>query len=119
MERAIPLGRAGTPADGAGAVYLLCIPESDYVSGQVVICGAASTHERSQPAAEPNRSQLALNSAAAAAAASIASTVASSSDAGMCADAFSKDSTAATRPCARASSRSPRASTSASTQMAS
>ncbi|CQD24388.1 short-chain dehydrogenase/reductase SDR [Mycobacterium lentiflavum] len=39
MERAIPLGRAGTPADGAGAVYLLCIPESDYVSGQVVICG--------------------------------------------------------------------------------
>ena len=39
MERAIPLGRAGTPADGAGAVYLLCIPESDYISGQVVICG--------------------------------------------------------------------------------
>ncbi|MFL0177422.1 SDR family NAD(P)-dependent oxidoreductase [Mycobacterium sp. SMC-13] len=39
MERAIPLGRAGTPDDGAGAVYLLCIPESDYISGQVVICG--------------------------------------------------------------------------------
>jgi 3-oxoacyl-[acyl-carrier protein] reductase len=39
MERGIPLGRAGTPADAAGAVYLLCIPESDYVSGQVVICG--------------------------------------------------------------------------------
>ncbi|MFE7198646.1 SDR family NAD(P)-dependent oxidoreductase [Pseudonocardia alni] len=39
MERGIPLGRAGTPADAAGAVYLLCLPESDYVSGQVVICG--------------------------------------------------------------------------------
>jgi len=35
----IPLGRAGTPDDGAGAVYMLCTPESDYVSGQVVICG--------------------------------------------------------------------------------
>ena len=39
MECAIPLGRAGTPADGAGAVYLLCFPESDYISGQVLICG--------------------------------------------------------------------------------
>ncbi|MCP9271202.1 SDR family NAD(P)-dependent oxidoreductase [Mycolicibacterium arenosum] len=39
MEHGIPLGRAGTPADAAGAVYLLCIPESDYVSGQVVVCG--------------------------------------------------------------------------------
>jgi len=35
----IPLGRAGTPDDGAGSVYMLCTPESDYVSGQVVICG--------------------------------------------------------------------------------
>ena len=43
MERGIPLGRAGTPADAAGAVYLLCIPESDYVSGQVVICGGGFT----------------------------------------------------------------------------
>jgi len=38
MEQMIPLGRAGTPAEGAGAVYLLCIPESDYVSGQTLIC---------------------------------------------------------------------------------
>lgn len=43
MERGIPLGRAGTPADAAGAVYLLPIPESDYVSGQVVICGGGFT----------------------------------------------------------------------------
>ena len=39
MEQLIPLGRAGTPADAAGAVYLLCIPESDYVSAQTLICG--------------------------------------------------------------------------------
>ena len=35
----IPLGRAGTPEDAAGAVYLLCTPESDYISGQTVVCG--------------------------------------------------------------------------------
>ena len=39
MERQIPLGRAGTPVEAAGAVYLLCIPESDYVSGQTLVCG--------------------------------------------------------------------------------
>jgi 3-oxoacyl-[acyl-carrier protein] reductase len=33
-----PLGRGGTPEDAAGAVYLFCIPESDFVSGQVLIC---------------------------------------------------------------------------------
>ena len=35
----IPLGRAGTPQEAAGAVYLLCLPESDYVSGQTLVCG--------------------------------------------------------------------------------
>ncbi|MFJ9368615.1 SDR family NAD(P)-dependent oxidoreductase [Nocardia sp. NPDC101769] len=39
MERMIPLGRAGSPAEAAGAVYLLCTPESDYVSGQTLVCG--------------------------------------------------------------------------------
>ncbi|OZM78889.1 SDR family NAD(P)-dependent oxidoreductase [Pseudonocardia sp. MH-G8] len=39
MEKSIPLGRAGTPAEAAGAVYLFCLPESDYVSGQVLVCG--------------------------------------------------------------------------------
>jgi len=39
IEASIPMGRAGTPQEAAGAVYLLCIPESDYVSGQVLICG--------------------------------------------------------------------------------
>lgn len=38
MERTIPLGRSGTPDDAAGAVYLLCTPESDYVSGQTLVC---------------------------------------------------------------------------------
>ena len=39
MERMIPLGRGGTPEEAAGAVYMFCIPESNYVSGQVLVCG--------------------------------------------------------------------------------
>lgn len=39
MERLIPLGRAGSTAEAAGAVYLFCLPESNYISGQVVACG--------------------------------------------------------------------------------
>lgn len=35
----IPLGRAGTPEEAAGGVYLFCAPESNYVSGQVLIVG--------------------------------------------------------------------------------
>ncbi|MEY1662351.1 SDR family NAD(P)-dependent oxidoreductase [Isoalcanivorax beigongshangi] len=38
-ESTIPLGRAGTPQEAAGSVYLLCIPESNYISGQSLICG--------------------------------------------------------------------------------
>ena len=38
MEAMIPLGRAGTPEEAAGAVYLLCTPESDYISGQTLLC---------------------------------------------------------------------------------
>jgi NAD(P)-dependent dehydrogenase (short-subunit alcohol dehydrogenase family) len=34
----IPLGRFGTPEEGAGAVYLLCLPESNYISGQTLVC---------------------------------------------------------------------------------
>ncbi len=43
MERSIPLGRGGTPEEAAGAVYLLCIPESDYVSGQTLMCSGGLT----------------------------------------------------------------------------
>jgi 3-oxoacyl-[acyl-carrier protein] reductase len=39
IDAAIPMGRGGTPEEAAGAVYMFCIPESDYVSGQVIICG--------------------------------------------------------------------------------
>jgi 3-oxoacyl-[acyl-carrier protein] reductase len=43
MERSIPLGRGGTPDEAAGAVYLFCIPESDYVSGQTLMCSGGMT----------------------------------------------------------------------------
>ncbi|MEW1838381.1 SDR family oxidoreductase [Nonomuraea angiospora] len=39
VERLIPLGRMGTPEEAAGAVYLLCTPDSDYITGEVLICG--------------------------------------------------------------------------------
>lgn len=42
IRDATPLGRAGTPEDGAGAIYLLCIPESDYVTGEVLTCSGGS-----------------------------------------------------------------------------
>lgn len=35
----IPLGRAGTPAEAADGVYLFCSPESNYISGQTIVCG--------------------------------------------------------------------------------
>ena len=35
----IPMGRAGTPEEAANGVYLFCTPESDYISGQVVVVG--------------------------------------------------------------------------------
>lgn len=37
LEANNPLGRAGTPEDAANAVYLLCIPESNYISGQTLV----------------------------------------------------------------------------------
>jgi 3-oxoacyl-[acyl-carrier protein] reductase len=43
LERSIPLGRGGTPEEAAGAVYLFCIPESDYVSGQTLMCSGGLT----------------------------------------------------------------------------
>ncbi|MFL0799345.1 MAG: SDR family oxidoreductase [Agarilytica sp.] len=35
----IPLGRPGTPKEAAGCIYLMCLPEANYVSGQVLVCG--------------------------------------------------------------------------------
>ena len=38
-SREISLGRPGTAQEAAGSVYMFCIPESDYVTGQTIICG--------------------------------------------------------------------------------
>lgn len=43
MESAIPLGRGGTPEEAAGAVYIFCLPEADYISGQVLMCTGGLT----------------------------------------------------------------------------
>ncbi|MEV4124500.1 SDR family oxidoreductase [Nocardia sp. NPDC049707] len=39
VKAMIPLGRAGTPTEAAGAVAMLTYPESDYVSGQIMVAG--------------------------------------------------------------------------------
>ena len=36
-EALIPLGRMGTTEEAADGAYLFCIPESNYVSGQVLL----------------------------------------------------------------------------------
>lgn len=41
-RRATPLGRAGRPEDAAGAIFLFCIPESDYVTGEVLTCSGGA-----------------------------------------------------------------------------
>jgi 3-oxoacyl-[acyl-carrier protein] reductase len=39
LKDRIPLGRLGTPEDAANAVLFFCSPLSDYVTGEVLICG--------------------------------------------------------------------------------
>jgi 3-oxoacyl-[acyl-carrier protein] reductase len=39
VERTIPLGRVGTPEDAANSVLFFCSPLSDYVTGEVLVCG--------------------------------------------------------------------------------
>jgi 3-oxoacyl-[acyl-carrier protein] reductase len=39
VKTACPLGRLGTPAEAANAVLFFCSPLSDYVTGEVLICG--------------------------------------------------------------------------------
>ena len=39
LEKQIPLRRIGEPEDVANAVYLLCLPESDYMTGEVLVVG--------------------------------------------------------------------------------
>jgi 3-oxoacyl-[acyl-carrier protein] reductase len=38
-KKMIPLGRPGKPDEAAGSILMLCGPESDYVSGQLLVCG--------------------------------------------------------------------------------
>jgi len=39
MKNSCPLGRLGTPDEAAAAVLFFCSPLSDYVTGEVLICG--------------------------------------------------------------------------------
>jgi 3-oxoacyl-[acyl-carrier protein] reductase len=39
VKERCPLGRLGTPEEAAGAVLFFCSPLSDYVTGEVLICG--------------------------------------------------------------------------------
>ena len=43
LDRAIPLGRPGTVEEPAGAAYLLCTPEADYITGEVLVCAGGYT----------------------------------------------------------------------------
>ncbi|XOV84959.1 MAG: SDR family NAD(P)-dependent oxidoreductase [bacterium] len=40
--RASPLGRSGKPNDAAGAIYLFCLPESDFITGEVLTCAGGA-----------------------------------------------------------------------------
>lgn len=37
--RIIPLGRGGTPEQAADAAHLFCSPESNYISGRMIVAG--------------------------------------------------------------------------------
>jgi 3-oxoacyl-[acyl-carrier protein] reductase len=43
LNQSIPLGRAGTVEEAAGAAYLLCTPDADYVTGEVLACAGGYT----------------------------------------------------------------------------
>jgi 3-oxoacyl-[acyl-carrier protein] reductase len=38
----VPLGRAGTVDEAAGAIYLLTLPESDYITGEILTCSGGA-----------------------------------------------------------------------------
>jgi 3-oxoacyl-[acyl-carrier protein] reductase len=44
LKERIALGRAGTPDEAAGGVMLFCIPESDYVTGQILEVSGGLAH---------------------------------------------------------------------------
>ena len=44
LKERIALGRAGTPDEAAGGIMLFCIPESDYVTGQILEVSGGLAH---------------------------------------------------------------------------
>jgi 3-oxoacyl-[acyl-carrier protein] reductase len=42
MKQTTSLRRSGQPEDGAGAIYLFCIPESNFVTGEVLTCSGGA-----------------------------------------------------------------------------
>jgi 3-oxoacyl-[acyl-carrier protein] reductase len=42
MDKSVPLGRPGTVEEAAGAIYLLCTPDADYITGQVLTCSGGA-----------------------------------------------------------------------------
>ena len=43
VKATIPLGRGGTAEEAANGVYLLCSPESDYITGQLLVVDGGMT----------------------------------------------------------------------------
>jgi 3-oxoacyl-[acyl-carrier protein] reductase len=43
VRQMIPMGRSGTVEDAADGVYLFCSPDSDYVTGQMLVVGGGLT----------------------------------------------------------------------------
>ena len=39
LKTMVPLGRAGKPEEAAGSVFMMCSPDSDYISGEVILVG--------------------------------------------------------------------------------
>ena len=42
MGHSVPLGRPGTVEEAAGAIYLLCTPDADYITGEVLTCSGGA-----------------------------------------------------------------------------
>lgn len=42
LAKSVPLGRPGTSVEAAGAIYLLTLPESDYITGEILTCSGGA-----------------------------------------------------------------------------
>ena len=51
IKERIALGRAGTADEAAGGIMLFCLPESDYVTGQILeVSGGLATDNEGRAA---------------------------------------------------------------------